>query len=140
MTRKRPATRASERALTPDSHITINVTQLIALIVGVVTLAGGYWYLISTQAKQTSDIARVQTTIEAVTHDTTAQVKDQNDKRETLAKDFLASNQKIADRVSDLNTQMVLTQQAAKVTNDTLSQIRDQLAASPWVSTGRGKK
>ena len=116
------------------------MTQLIALIVGVVTLAGGYWYLISTQAKQTSDIARVQTTIEAVTHDTTAQVKDQNDKRETLAKDFLASNQKIADRVSDLNTQMVLTQQAAKVTNDTLSQIRDQLAASPWVSTGRGKK
>ena len=93
------------------------------VVCAIAVTAGGYWFLVDNQNAQGKDIAEIKTTVTNAT-------KDQDNKREQLGKDFLASNQKIADKVGDLNAAVLVQQATAKTMADTLAHISDQLSTA----------
>lgn len=124
-TRARPPTRNEE--LSPESHITMSIQQIVMVAFILLTAGSGYAYLVWNQSAATSSIAAINTKIDTVATATTAVSKDQDAKREQMGKDFLASTEKIADKVSDLNTALAVQQSTTKTMADTLTTISNQL-------------
>lgn len=130
------------RDLTPETHISMSVTQ-IGLLAAILFAFGGGWLALQLgQGSLRADVTDIKTTVSTVSNTAQAAAREQDVKREQLGKDFLASNQKIADRVNDLNTQLQVQQQSVKITNETLSKISDQLGhisiATGAVAVGHG--
>lgn len=124
--RKNPPRRQAS-AITPDSHITMSIKQILFVLGSVIVGAGGYFYIVWNQSAANRDIAEIKTTVASVTTSTTQASKDQDAKREQLGKDFLASTNKIADEVSILNSAMIHQQDQTATMNNTLVTISNQL-------------
>lgn len=127
MTRRTAVPRQRPSAITPDSHVTLSIKQILVALGGVVVGASGYFYLVSNQTAAQRDIAEIKTNVAAVTSNTQSASKDQDAKREQLGKDFLASTNKIADEVNMLNAAMIHQQDQTATMNNTLVTISNQL-------------
>jgi hypothetical protein len=117
----------NSRELTADSHISLTIKQALVALGLIATIAGGYYYLVNTQSSQGHDIAEIKATVGNVTQTTEATARDQDAKREQMGKEFLASTEKIAEKVSELNTAMAVQQTTNKQMSDTLTTISNQL-------------
>ena len=127
MPRRARTPRASSRGITPDSHITMSIKQVLVVLGCVIVGAGGYFYLVWTHSASQRDIAEIKSTVASVTNSTQTASKEQDVKREQLGKDFLASTNKIADEVSALNSAMIHQQDQTTTMNNTLVTISNQL-------------
>jgi hypothetical protein len=126
--------RHRQQALTPDTHVSLTIIQLIALVLGLLAVAGGYvWLKVdASSAKTTAELTSTKvdtlgTKVEAAIQSNANQFKDQDNKREQLGKDFIASQQQIVAKVSELNTAVLLQQHDTKTIAETLAKISDQL-------------
>lgn len=115
------------KSITPDSHITMSIKQILFVLGCVIVGAGGYFYLVWNQTAAQHDIAEIKTTVASVTQTTATSSKDQDQKREQMGKDFLASTNKIADEVNTLNAAMIHQQDQTTTINNTLVTISNQL-------------
>jgi hypothetical protein len=128
-----PAARRSRRrrgnghALTPESQISMSVTQIIIVIGFVATCAVAWGVVVWGQHSQGDDIAETKTAITAIKNTVGAVTTDQDQKREQLGKEFLASQEKIVEKVSELNTALAVQQTTSKQMNDTLVTISNEL-------------
>ena len=127
MPRRARTSRASSKGITPDSHITMSIKQVLVVLGCVIVGAGGYFYLVWNQSASQRDIAEIKSTVASVTNSTQTASKEQDVKREQLGKDFLASTNKIADEVSALNSAMIHQQDQTTTMNNTLVTISNQL-------------
>ena len=126
---KRSSFRNGGGSLTPGTHISLTIMQFIAMIAGIATLAGGYWWLETNVTSANAKVDYIGTKVDAAIKTNLDGIKDQDNKREQLGKDFLASQQLIASKVSDLNAAVTVQQHDTKTIADTLSKISDQLSA-----------
>lgn len=127
MPNRRSRSHSRSALLTPESRMSFSLVQLCIIIGVVSTFVFGIGAVLYNQTTFKDDVISIKSDVKAVAA-STGQVNQQQDaKREQMAKDFLASNQKIADKVADLNVQLVKTQDAEQQTNATLLQIRDAL-------------
>jgi uncharacterized coiled-coil protein SlyX len=102
----------------------MSLTQVI-LVIGFVAAAALAWGIVVwTQHTQSSDIAEIKTTV-------SSQNADQDKKRDQLGKDFLASQDKIVDKVSTLHDALVEQQATTKQMSDTLTTISNELREVP---------
>lgn len=124
-----PARRAARHStsLSPDSGVTLTIRQVLIGIAVVFAGGGAYAYLAWNQSAQGNDIAAIKKSVELSTAATTTVVKDQDDKRSQLGRDFLASNEKIAAKVGDLATAIAVQQSQITATVDALGKISTQL-------------
>ena len=127
MPRRTRTPRVGSRGITPDSHITMSIKQVLVVLGCVIVGAGGYFYLVWNQSASQRDIAEIKSTVASVTNSTQTASKEQDVKREQLGKDFLASTNKIADEVSALNSAMIHQQDQTTTMNNTLVTISNQL-------------
>ena len=126
---KRSSFRNGGGSLTPGTHISLTIMQFIAMIAGIATLAGGYWWLETNVTSANTKVDYIGTKVDAAIKTNLDGIKDQDNKREQLGKDFLASQELIASKVSDLNAAVTVQQHDTKTIADTLSKISDQLSA-----------
>ena len=116
--------------LTPGTHISLTIVQFMSVLVLVSVAVGGYWWLESNVSTAASKVDTFSVKLDSAVKSNNDALHDQDNKREQLAKDFLASQDKIVAKVSELNTAVTVQQHDTKTIADTLGQIRDQLAAS----------
>ena len=122
-----PVRHKRRESITPDSSVTLSIKQILVVFAAVVAIASGYFYMVWNQAAANKDIQDIKASVSTVTQSAAVTTKEQDEKREQLGKDFIASTDKIASKVNDLSTQMALTQQETKVQTDTLTKISNQL-------------
>jgi uncharacterized membrane-anchored protein YjiN (DUF445 family) len=125
MTRRRKSTRAGD--INPDSHVTMSLQQVLVVASILLACGSGYAYLVWNQSDAKTAIADVNTKLSTVTVNNGKALADEDSKREQMGKDFLASTEKIADKVSDLNTALAVQQTTSKQMADTLQTISNQL-------------
>jgi predicted ATP-dependent Lon-type protease len=128
---RRPQQRRQSRngggSLSPGTHVSLTLTQFILIMGAVVTVAGGYYWM---QSNVVSTVAKVDTfsaKLDQAVKTSADQFKDQDNKRDQLGKDFLASQAQIVAKVSDLNAAVTVQQHDTKTIADTLAKISDQL-------------
>jgi hypothetical protein len=126
---RRPLPRNGRGALTPATQISLTVVQFIAVLAIVSLAVGGYWWLESNVTTAAAKVDTFSAKLDQAVKANTDQFKDQDNKREQLGKDFLASQQQIVAKVSELNTAVTVQQHDTKTIADTLSKISDQLSA-----------
>lgn len=120
--RDRPA------AITPEAPMMITLKQAIVAIcvlVGAGGTAALFMYTLNAQGVAIEQITKKQDALGATA---IAASKEQEQKREQLGKEFLASNREIATKVGDLTTQLAVQQTQMKLTVDALSRISEQLS------------
>ncbi len=115
--------------LTPGTKVSLTIVQFTAVMVIVALAVGGYWWLESGVATAATKVDSFSTKLEAAVKTNIDQFKDQDNKRDQLGKDFIASQQQIVAKVSELNTAVTVQQHDTKIIADTLSKISDQLSA-----------
>jgi hypothetical protein len=125
-------------SLSPATHVSFTVTQLIMLIVGLFTLAGGYWWLQSNVVSATAKVGEFSAKLDGAIKTNSDQFATQDHKREQLGKDFIASQQQVVAKVSELNTAVQLQQHDTKQIADSLAKISDQLSTVA-ISPAKGK-
>jgi hypothetical protein len=128
--RSRP--RNGNGSLSPGTHVSLTLSQF-AIIFGLsFTVVGGAiagWSVLKSSVTSASDkVDTFATKLDAAVKTNNDQFKDQDNKREQLGKDFLASQAQIVAKVSDLNAAVTVQQHDTKTIADTLSKISDQLA------------
>lgn len=109
--------------ITPETGFKLSIVQLIALISGIFFLASGCIYI----AYNVTDIRDKQATAIITT---TAAIKDQDEKRAQLGKQFIESNEKIASAVGSLATQMAVQQERQKSTDEKLEKVLMQISTT----------
>ena len=119
--------RSNGHALTPDSQVSMSVTQVLIVIAFVASCALAWGIVVWGQHTQGDDIAETKTAITAIKNTVGAVTTDQDQKREQLGKEFLASQEKIVEKVSELNTALAVQQTTSKQMNDTLVTISNEL-------------
>ena len=129
--------------LTPGTHISLTLAQAIIAVVGLSTIIGGYiWLKVdASTARATSETTSVKvdtlaTKVEAATKINADALHDQDVKREDLGKSFLAKQDQLNAKVTDLNTSVQLQQHDTQTIAATLAKISDQLST---VSIGPAK-
>lgn len=123
--RKRASMR--ESSISPESHFAITLKQA-SIAIGVFLAAGsGYAYLVYNQSAQSKDIADIKMTQNANTAVVVTVTKEQEEKRAALGREFLATNQAIVSKLSDLTTLVAVQQERQKVTDDKLGRVLDQI-------------
>jgi hypothetical protein len=123
---KRTTTK-STRDITPDSRVTMSLTQVLFVVGGVFIAALGWGVVVWGQHSQASDIATIQTKLDTVTTATQKVSQDQDTKREQMGKDFLSSQDKIVEQINKLNTAVAVEQTTQKTMADTLTTISNQI-------------
>ena len=130
---KRPIQRR-HYALNADSAVAVTVKQ--AMIVAAVVLAAGAGYgtIVWNQSSQSNEIKSIQASTreqderrERMAKEFLQLTREQDERRAALAKEFLASNREIATKVNDLTTAIAVQQATQKATSDALAKISDQL-------------
>lgn len=123
----RPTPRRQSNDITPESGVTVNVKQMLVAL-GVVLGAGAaYASIIYTQNSQGADLMTLRKTLELAVSNNQSTTKEQEQKREALGKEFLASNREIAAKVGELGTLLAVQQTQIKSTTETMAKIADQL-------------
>ncbi len=112
-----------DATITPETGLKLSITQMIALVSGIFFLASGFIYL----AYNVTDIRDKQVTAIVTT---TAAIKDQDEKRSQLGKQFIDSNEKIASAVTTLATQMAVQQERQKSTDEKLEKVLTQISVT----------
>lgn len=112
-----------EATITPETGFKLSLVQLGAFIVGAFLIASGYVYLVY----NVTDIRDKQA---AAITTTTAAIKDQEERRSALGKQFLDSNEKIATAVSSLATQLAVQQERQKSTDEKLEKVLTQISVT----------
>lgn len=107
-------------SISPESHITMSLKQVVITVGAIAVGAVGYAYLVYTESTQGTDIATIKTTLSATT-------KDQDQKRDQMGKDFLTSQNVLVAKVNDLNTTVQLQQHDTQAMAETLKTISAQL-------------
>ena len=136
--RSRVAYRNGRGTISPATQISLTLVQFVAVVAIVALAVGGYWWLESSVSTAAAKVDTFSAKLDAAVKTNADQFKDQDNKREQLGKDFLASQAQIVAKVSDLNTAVALTQQQAKLQTDTLNKISDQLSAVT-IAPAKGK-
>lgn len=136
--RSQAAYRNGRGAISPSTQISLTLVQFVAVVAIVALAVGGYWWLESSVSTAATKVDTFSAKLDAAVKTNADQFKDQDNKREQLGKDFLASQAQIVAKVSDLNTAVALTQQQAKLQTDTLNKISDQLSAVT-IAPAKGK-
>lgn len=117
----------SPTAITPGSSVTVTIKQAVAVAGAVLVAGAAYATLMYNQSSTNSDVSLIKTTIAEVTKASQAAAKEQDERRANMAREFLASNKEIANKVGDLTTVIAVQQAEAKATRDALVKISDQL-------------
>lgn len=125
--KRRNTRRNGSGSITADSHVTLSIKQIIFAFVAIAGLGSGYAYLVWGQTSVAKDVAELKSSVSTVTVKTDDASKDQDKKREQMGKDFLASQQKIVDRVSDLHDALVKQQATTDTMASTLTTIANEL-------------
>jgi hypothetical protein len=121
------AQRSGRSQLTSSTQISLTVVQF-AVVIGIVSLAvGGYWWLESSVSTAAIKVDTFSSKLDQAIRTNSDQFKDQDNKREQLGKDFIASNDRIAAKVQELNTAVTVQQHDTKTIADTLAKISEQL-------------
>ncbi len=121
--RTRQAHYAVDATITPETGFKVSLMQLCVLLGVAFAISSGYVYLVwdkSTIRSDITDIKAAQTTAIATT---TAAIKDQDDKRAQLGKQFIESNEKIASAVTTLASQMAVQQERQKNSDEKLEKV-----------------
>lgn len=128
---RRPVERRSRvrEDISPESHITMSLQQILMIAVILLTAGSGYAYLVWGQSAANTAITEINSKITTVSSTDAKSIADQDAKREKMGQDFLASTEKIADKVSELNTALAVQQTTSKQMSDTLVTISNQLGA-----------
>lgn len=138
MARRRRRASTPSQPLTPDSLFSVTIKQMVLGGIAIAAVASGYGVLMWTNADTRKDVGIIKETITTQTAQTSAAIKDQDEKRtqalkiqderrEAMAKQFLESNEKIAAKVGELNTLMAVQQNTQKNTSEALLEISKQL-------------
>jgi len=135
-TRSRP--RNGGGSLSPATHVSFTVTQLIMLVVGLFTVAGGYWWLQNNVITASAKVGEFSSKLDSAIKSNNDQFTTQDNKREQLGKDFLASQQQVVAKVSELNTAVQLQQHDTSAIAASLAKISDQLSTVA-ISPAKGK-
>ena len=112
-----------DATITPETKFKVSMVQMFSIAAGIFFVAIGYAYL----TYNVVDIKAVQT--DALTK-TAAAIKEQDEKRNTLGKQFLDSNEKIAAAVTTLATQMAVQQERQKSTDEKLEKVLTQISST----------
>jgi len=147
MAQRRSQSRTSRNgsgALSPGTHVSLTISQFVIIFFAAFTFIGGAivgWTVLKSSVTTASEkVDTFSTKLDQAVKANTDQFKDQDNKREQLGKDFLASQAQIVAKVSDLNAAVTVQQHDTKTIADTLAKISDQLstvAISPSVGKGR---
>lgn len=114
-------------SITPDTHISLTVVQFF-MVLGIAAVAiGGYWWLETNVSNASTKVDSFAAKLDTAIKTNNDGFTTQDNKRDQLAKDFLASQAQIVAKVSDLNTAVTVQQHDTKTIADTLSKISDQL-------------
>jgi oligoendopeptidase F len=139
--RSRP--RNGNGSLSPGTHVSLTLSQFAVIFGLSFTVVGGAiagWSVLKSSVTTANE--KVDTFSAKLDQAVTAnnnQFKDQDNKREQLGKDFLASQAQIVAKVSDLNAAVTVQQHDTKTIADTLSKISDQLSTVTIAPSNKGK-
>jgi hypothetical protein len=136
-TRSTHRSRQRNGSLSPSTHISLTVVQFLAVVFGVVTIAGGYWWLEANVTAANMKVDTITSKVDTAIKSNNDGLKDQDNKREQLTKDFLASQAQIVAKVSDLNTSVQVQQHDTKTIADTLAKISEQLQTVVIAPSGK---
>lgn len=114
--------------ITPETKVKVSMVQAGGIIAGICCLAGGYFYLANGMQTTRSDVLDIKTAQTTAIATTTAAIKDQDEKRAQLGKQFLESNEKIVSAVTTLATQMAVQQERQKSTDEKLEKVLTQIS------------
>lgn len=112
-----------DATITPETGFKVSLTQFVMVVGVVFTVAIGYAYLVWGVA----DIKETQTKTVIKTSDA---IKEQDEKRTALGKQFIESNEKIATAVGTLATQMAVQQERQKSTDEKLEKVLTQISTT----------
>lgn len=119
--------RSRSAGITADSHVTLSVKQVLIAIAAVAGIGSGYAYLVWNQTGTGKDVSELKATVASVATKTDSASKEQDAKREQMGKDFLASQQKLVDRVADLHDAVVQQKATQDAMASTLTTIANEL-------------
>jgi hypothetical protein len=108
------------------------------LVVGLFTVAGGYWWLQNNVITASAKVGEFSSKLDSAIKSNNDQFTTQDNKREQLGKDFLASQQQVVAKVSELNTAVQLQQHDTSAIAASLAKISDQLSTVA-ISPAKGK-
>jgi uncharacterized protein (UPF0264 family) len=112
-----------DATITPETHLKVSLVQMGAIIVAIFFVAVGYAYL-------TYNIVDIKSTQVDVLGKTAIAVKEQDEKRVVLGKQFIDSNEKIALAISTLATQMAVQQERQRSTDEKLEKVLIQISTT----------
>ncbi len=94
---------------------------------GIFTVAVGYAYLAYGNASTRTDITDIKAAQTVAISTTQSAIKEQDERRTQLGKQFLESNEKIATAVGTLATQMAVQQERQKSADEKLEKVLNQI-------------
>ena len=119
--------RRYQQPLSPETNLALTMRQAV-IIIGALLVAGSGWaYLVMGQSATSRDVGDIKSAQTAIASLTAGIVRDQDEKRTALAKEFLASNEKIASKIGDLTTLVAVQQTQQKATDEKLGKVLDQI-------------
>jgi Flp pilus assembly protein TadB len=122
--------RRDDGVLTPDTGVRMSLTQVGLFGAGIFVVAVGYAFMVWNQTSTSKDVSDIKTTQASslITLQTVA--RDQEEKRQALAQEFIKSNQKIADSIGQLTTLTAVTQERQKASDEKLERVLGQIGTA----------
>jgi ribosomal protein L30E len=114
-------------SLSPETNIALSLKQVIFALAAVLVAGSGWAYLVMGQQSTSKDVGDIKAQQAVIASTTAGIVKDQDEKRAMLAKEFIASQEKIAAKIGDLTTLVAVQQNQQKTTDEKLSKVLDQI-------------
>lgn len=124
----------ADSTITPETGFRVSLIQAVLIMAAIFLAAMAYAYLVWGQQATGKDVVEIKTKQSELSTTTSAAVVMQEEKREKLAKDFLASNEKIADSIGKLTTLISVQQERQKQTDEKLERVLSQIGTA--LSTG----
>ncbi len=112
-----------DATITPETGFKVSLVQMGGIAAGIFFIAVGYAYL----TYNVIDIKATQTT--AVTQ-TAASLKEQDERRAALGKQFLDSNEKIVAAITTMATQLAVQQERQRSTDEKLEKVLLQISTT----------
>lgn len=109
--------------ITPETGFKVSITQLLMIVGAVFVVAVGYAYLVW-------GVADIKTAQEKNIAKTATVIDEQDRKRESLGKQFIDSNEKIASAIGQLTTLTAVQQERQKSTDEKLGKILDHIGSA----------